>query len=274
MNSVPDNNSDLEGYKPHNPPKILTGQALAEKKEKAREDADIDDQSSDGAQSLNLLQSQNDARVQATVEKVPFVLAAINSQKTTRPPTLVNRIINYLPFKHDESDANGAALPSGPSSNGNRRAALRSIPVDASAAARASHAVQFLEGKGWTHAQAIGITANLLRESKLDPNATGDSYQATGIGQWHPDRQKEFKTRFGKDIKGSSLDDQLAFVDYELREGNERQAGLALAQAKTPEEAAATVSRKYERPRDKVQEAEVRSNIATKLAATSMPPVA
>ncbi|MDR5741565.1 phage tail tip lysozyme [Caballeronia sp. LZ029] len=111
-------------------------------------------------------------------------------------------------------------------------------------------AVDFFMSKGWTKEQAVGIVANLHVESGLDPKARGDSGLAYGVAQWHPDRQAEFKRQFGKDIHGSSLAEQLAFVDYELRHGSplERRAGRELMNTREEGEAAATVSHRYERP--------------------------
>ncbi len=53
---------------------------------------------------------------------------------------------------------------------------------------------------------------------------------------------------FGRDIRGSSLEEQLQFVHYELTRGREQAAGRALRQARTAGEAGAIVSSKYERP--------------------------
>jgi hypothetical protein len=109
-------------------------------------------------------------------------------------------------------------------------------------------AVEFFEKQGWTKEQAAGIAANLNAESKFNPKAVGDGGAAFGIAQWHPDRQAEFKKQFGKDIRESTIEEQLAFVQHELTQGRERFAGAALKGAKTAEEAGSLVSRLYERP--------------------------
>lgn len=106
-----------------------------------------------------------------------------------------------------------------------------------------------LMAKGWTRAQAAGIAANLQQESNFNPAAVGDGGKAYGIAQWHPDRQARFRELHGKDIRGSSLEDQLEFLDYELRNA-EAGAGDRLKKTTTAGEAGAVVSKYYERPKE------------------------
>lgn len=124
-----------------------------------------------------------------------------------------------------------------------------------------------LMGLGWTRDQAAGIAANLKKESEFKPTAVGDGGKAYGIAQWHPDRQAEFKKKFGKDIQGSTLDEQLAFVDYELREGKEKAAGDKLKNATSAANAGAIVSKYYERPADTAGEMSGRAQLAQQMAA-------
>ena len=107
--------------------------------------------------------------------------------------------------------------------------------------------ISLLQEKGWTREQAIGIAANLQQESNFNPGAVGDSGKAYGIAQWHPDRQAFFQAKYGKPIQGSSLEEQVAFIDHELRT-TEKRAGDRLATAKTAHDAGAIVSKHYERP--------------------------
>lgn len=113
-------------------------------------------------------------------------------------------------------------------------------------------AFNFFVSKGWTRAQAAGIVGNLQVESGnfspkvLSGQQRGDGGKAVGVAQWHPDRQAKFARQFNKSIIGSSLLDQLAFVDWELR-NDEKGAGTALARTTDPATAAAIVDEKYER---------------------------
>jgi len=138
--------------------------------------------------------------------------------------------------------------------------------VSAGVNGNTTSAVQFFESRGWSHAQALGIAANLQSESQVDPTAVGDNGNAYGIAQWHKDRQDAFQKWAGNWIGNSTLEQQLGFVDYELRQGGEKQAGAALSGANTPEQAASIVSRLYERPQAADAEAASRAQLATKLS--------
>ncbi len=135
-------------------------------------------------------------------------------------------------------------------------------PVNQSAAR--DEALKFFtskDGGNWSPEQAAGIVANLEAESGFKHTAIGDSGKAFGIGQWHPDRQAKFKQKFGKDIRQSSYQEQLAFVNWELN-NNESSAGKKLRQTTTANQAGAIVSRYYERPAAVEAEARKRSSIA------------
>lgn len=131
--------------------------------------------------------------------------------------------------------------------------------------ARTAGIIDSLVKKGWTKEQAAGIAANLWQESKFDPSAVGDGGKAYGIAQWHPDRQAAFKRLFKKDIQGSTLEEQLMFLTYEMNQGNEQQAGDKVRATRTAAEAAAAVSRYYERPRDIEAEASKRAAAAMQI---------
>lgn len=128
--------------------------------------------------------------------------------------------------------------------------------------ADAGYVRRTLQGMGWSEAQAAGIAANLQHESNFNPTAVGDGGRAYGVAQWHPDRQAAYKRWSGKDIRQSSLGEQLAFVNYELTEGRERAAGGQLRRTTTADEAAQVVSRYYERPADTEGEARKRAMTA------------
>lgn len=128
--------------------------------------------------------------------------------------------------------------------------------------AKTAQAMQYFTSQGWTKQQAAGITANLQKESQFDHTAVGDGGRAYGVAQWHPDRQANFKAKYGKSIKQASYAEQLAFVNHELTKGTEQAAGKRLRQAKTAQQAAATVSQYYERPKAVEKEKRERAAIA------------
>lgn len=122
--------------------------------------------------------------------------------------------------------------------------------------------MDYFISRGWSKEQAAGLAANIARESNFKSNTVGDGGQAFGLAQWHPDRQAAFKQKFGKDIRDSSFEEQLAFMHHELTEGNEQGAGARLRRAGSAGEAGDIVSRYYERPRDVAGEAGRRGRLA------------
>lgn len=125
--------------------------------------------------------------------------------------------------------------------------------------------VDFFKGKGWSEAQAIGIAANLKKESNFDTAAVGDGGKAVGIAQWHDDRQRKFMKWAGKNIRTATLEEQMGFVNYELTQGGEKSAGDALKRATNEQQAASIVSRQYERPANADGEAAGRARAATEM---------
>jgi hypothetical protein len=112
----------------------------------------------------------------------------------------------------------------------------------------AGRAIAYFQKAGWSAAQAAGIVANLIAESGLNPRSQGDHGQAYGAAQWHPDRQAAFARLYGHSIQGSSLEEQLAFVNQELTTGGESSAGRLLKGVQNAALAGALVSKYYERP--------------------------
>jgi hypothetical protein len=113
----------------------------------------------------------------------------------------------------------------------------------------AKEAFDFFTAAGWTKEQSAGLVANIEAESSFNFRAVGDGGSAFGLCQWHPDRQRNFRQRFNKNIRDSSFREQLQFVDFELQ-GTERHAGNSLRGARTAQEAGEIVSSQYERPDD------------------------
>ena len=116
------------------------------------------------------------------------------------------------------------------------------------ASGNAKIALDFFMQQGWTPEQAAGIVANLQAESgqNLNPAAFYPKEQAYGIAQWRGSRQQDFQRVMGRPINGSSLNDQLKFVQWELT-NTEKQAGARLKAAKSAAEAAAIIDQFYER---------------------------
>lgn len=135
------------------------------------------------------------------------------------------------------------------------------------------NAMLALQMHGWSKEQAAGIVANLNHESSLDPNAVGDNGAAYGIAQWHPDRQAAFAKWAGHDIHGSSIDEQLGFLNHELRDSGgdagARKAGMLIGDTDNAYDTAQYFSRFYERPKNADAEAEARGQAAIQLSANT-----
>lgn len=105
--------------------------------------------------------------------------------------------------------------------------------------------MNFFTSKGYSPAQAAGIVGNLMHESGGNPDILHDSGKGYGLAGWNGDRRKALYQFTGTDRP--DINQQLAFVDYELR-NSEPKAYQALQQAKSPEQAAQLFSQLYERP--------------------------
>ncbi|WP_236209009.1 phage tail tip lysozyme [Pseudomonas tohonis] len=167
----------------------------------------------------------------------------------------------YEMFNDDKGFDPGPAAPSAAAAgaSGMSRSDLSTFVMD------------YFQEQGWTRSQAAGIAANLGAESNFDPRAVGDSGQARGIAQWHPDRQAAFKQWAGFDIGDQRADlvKQLEFVQHELTRGAEQRAGQLLAATQNAQDAGAVVSRYYERPRAADAEAASRGAAAVQMSQTT-----
>jgi hypothetical protein len=106
----------------------------------------------------------------------------------------------------------------------------------------------FFRSRGWNANASAAITGNLLWESGLNPAQFGDKGAAYGLAQWHSARAREFHRVMGTALKGSTFNDQLAFVNYELSRGAYKRIGDMLRGAKTLSDATGIVNRFYESP--------------------------
>jgi hypothetical protein len=117
-----------------------------------------------------------------------------------------------------------------------------------SEAGRQKQAMDYFLSQGWSSAQAAGIVGSLTQESDVDSESRNKKSGAYGIGQWLGSRVADFKKWSGHDLNGSSFEEQLGFMQYELTKGKEQAAGQRLRATKTAEEAAAVHAQSYERP--------------------------
>lgn len=123
--------------------------------------------------------------------------------------------------------------------------------------------VEWYMNHGLSRERAIGLVANISRESGFDERAVGDNGRAVGLFQLHPDRQRIYEQKFGRPYEYTSHEEQLGYSLLELQT-NERVAGNALMATTSAADAAAKVASLYERPKDP-KEAAVRAGIAQQL---------
>jgi hypothetical protein len=101
---------------------------------------------------------------------------------------------------------------------------------------RQSVAMNFFAERGYSADQAAALVANLQRASDLSPTRGTDDDGSTGvgIGGWAGERLAAITERFGKSPAEMSLEEQLAAVDWELRDSpldSVRQIGTNLLQS-------------------------------------------
>lgn len=104
-----------------------------------------------------------------------------------------------------------------------------------------------LMAMGWSKEQAAGMAGNILQESSGNAGAMNESGHY-GLAQWGKNRQMDFQEWSGHSIFGSTEDEQLAFMNYELTKGKERAAGRKIKGSSTAEGAAISTRAYYERP--------------------------
>lgn len=126
---------------------------------------------------------------------------------------------------------------------------------------KASQAIDFFVSKGYGADEAKAIAANLQGESSFDEKAVGDGGKAYGLAQWHPNRQAQFRKLFNKDIRTATFQEQLEFVDWELRNTHQK-ALKEMRKARTLGDKTGAITRYYEIPADIAGASAKRTQIA------------
>lgn len=106
----------------------------------------------------------------------------------------------------------------------------------------------------YTKEQAAGLIAALTMENNLDPEKLqeggGGGY---GIAQWNKIRSDIFQNLTKTPLKGTTFDQQLRYVKYELDHGVYKSVGDKLRNTSTAYDAGFLITRDYEAPRDRVK---------------------
>ncbi|NPT44365.1 hypothetical protein GNZ12_24245 [Paraburkholderia sp. 1N] len=121
-----------------------------------------------------------------------------------------------------------------------------------------------LAGLGIDSAHAAAIMASAIRESSMNPDVT-DKKGMYGLFQFDAARQADFKKVMGKDIHGSTQQEQIAYMVKSMQSGGEEAGpGKAFLSASGPD-LAGVFARKVERPADPSKESDIRNGIASQL---------
>lgn len=105
--------------------------------------------------------------------------------------------------------------------------------------------------KGLDKEHAAALVGNAMHESAgVNPNQSeiGNTGEGYGIFQWGTERQKDFQNKYGKSIKGSSLEEQADFSLSELQTGHEKKAGSHFFSSTGAEKLSQLISDEYLRP--------------------------
>ena len=100
----------------------------------------------------------------------------------------------------------------------NARWAARRV---ADIAGRRAKIIAYFMSQGWSEEEARGIAAGIeaengkLHEGEENPISAGKT-KAYGLGQWVGDRQRKFESVMDRPLHGSSFEQQLAFIQWEL----------------------------------------------------------
>lgn len=103
-------------------------------------------------------------------------------------------------------------------------------------------AMDYFQNKGLKYHQAAGLVGNLMRESRLNPNARNKSSGALGLAQWLGSRKRRLISKYGNN---PTFEQQLDFIWEELN--SDYRTGLnKLRSSKTAKEAAINAFGWYE----------------------------
>lgn len=208
----------------------------------------------DGSTSIDLSQETSLAAIRTPVptSRTPTIPTARNAPQAAAAP--VSRPAPVVPKPAPTSGFNWPSLFTGIAASVS--SAVRNFGRGADQGYRnvrpagssqnADIAMNYFMSQGWAREQAAGIVGNLQQESTkyLDPNIT-NQIGMYGIAQWDTSRRNNFQRQFGKSIYGSSFEEQLRYIQWELNNTHKR-AGEMLRAARTPEEAARIIQNYYE----------------------------
>jgi len=167
------------------------------------------------------------------------------------------RFLGLIPDKNDPGPLENRAPDGTPIGSGNFKGAT--VGTNKYDAMAVQWAGSQLQKAGWTANQTRGIIANVEAESGFNPFISGDNGKAYGLSQWHADRQAQYAKLYGHTMQSvkdptQALREQLGFIHWELNH-TEKRAGDDLKRTMSAYAAGSTVSREYERPKSRLEDA-------------------
>lgn len=205
------------------------------------------------------------------VNHIPGLSSIVSGAHTAfnAAKNVYNDVTGTVPSGTNDTAENANSGDGAVSSNPQRPATFLPSPAamntSGSGYQTAPAAVARLEQLGLPHAAAVGVAANILKESNFNAQAKGDNGAAFGIGQWHKDRQDAISKHFGKDIHSMTRDEQLQAYIWDMSTANGGHTLQRLQGITSSANAAAMVSRYNERPANQQGEMADRARIATNI---------
>lgn len=141
--------------------------------------------------------------------------------------------------------------------------ASKGAPATSGSVSRQDQNIAFWMSQGYTREQAAAWAATSMSESGDNPAAVGDGGRARGSFQWHPDRQADILRGLGINVGTASHEDNLRAAAWEAKK---RGDDIRIKAAKTPQEAAALITKYFERPADITGESIRRGQAALDIA--------
>lgn len=143
----------------------------------------------------------------ATMREVAYLSSSAKPSISTTSTRL--SVVNYTSGLAALVNAYGGVTSSGTFSGNDNIDGLPSVP---------RQIVEYLVNKGLPTSAAIGIIANIKRESDFNTASVGDNGTSFGICQWHLGRGSAMKQMAGSNW-ASNLTGQLDYLWYELSTG-------------------------------------------------------
>lgn len=210
-------------------------------------------------------------QIRSLIDSILEMTDGLSKLPSSKGSPTFRQFINGMTFGLTGNDTGQSATGSGGGSNksySGKSSGATGGNTDADAM------IKYFMKQGYTKDQAAGIAASAKRESNFNAHQKqiggGPGY---GLFQLEGPRQKDFKEVMGKDIRDSSAEEQMSFMQWELN--NRPWAGNnKLKATTTASEAGSVFSKNAIRPKDREGEASKRGALASQLAgingATSM----